>query len=342
MYAEEGSYTTSVVVTGGSQSSVAGSTATVADAALTASGVNVAATEGAVFSGAVATFTDANPSGTVSDFTASISWGDTTSSSGTVVANASGGFTVTGTHTYSEEGTYSISVAIVDVGGSSSAANSIATVADAALHSQGLALPATRFTAFADFVATFTDADPAGVPSDFVATINWGDGMSSTGVVSALGAGFAVYGTHTFGEGQFTITTSIADLGGATAAATSTITVDLTPPVTTADVDGTLGRNGWWKVVEGGLLTLIATDNLTGVAATYFTINGGAPRLYTDPIHLDDGRYVIRFWSVDGVGNVEAAHTIRIKVLEGHAEEDRDGGDGDRDGGDRDTQRGDG
>ena len=114
--------------------------------------------------------------------------------------------------------------------------------------------------------------------------------------------------------------------------------MDLTPPVTTATVNGTLGSNGWWKVTEPGLLTLTATDNLTGVAATYFTINGGATQLYTGPITLDEGKFVIRFWSVDGVGNIEAAHTIRIKVHEGRAEKDRDGGDEDRE---RGTPRGD-
>ena len=70
-------------------------------------------------------------------------------------------------------------------------------------------------------------------------------------------------------------------------AATSTITVDLTAPVTTPTVDGTLGRNGWWTAFEGSVLTLTATDNLTGVVVTYYTINGGAPQVYTGPISLD-------------------------------------------------------
>jgi hypothetical protein len=69
-------------------------------------------------------------------------------------------------------------------------------------------------------------------------------------------------------------------------------------------------------------LTLTATDNLTGVSATYFTVNGGAPRLYTGRVSFGPGRYVIRFWSVDGVGNVEKPHTIRIKVV--HSDQDQE------------------
>ena len=53
----------------------------------------------------VATFTDANPNATVSDFTATITWGDGSTSAGTVVATGNG-FAVNGAHTYADEGSY--------------------------------------------------------------------------------------------------------------------------------------------------------------------------------------------------------------------------------------------
>jgi hypothetical protein len=211
---------------------------------------------GPAFSGAVASFTDANAKGTAADFAAIIAWGDTTSSIGTVVANGSSCFTINGMHTYAERASYSVSVAITNAG-STASVTSNAAVADATLQAHQLAPPATRFTAFSDIVATFTDADPGGVASDYVATINWGDGTTSSGVVSALGTGFAVSGTHTFAQGRYTITTSITEVGGPSVSATSTISIDLTPPATTAAVDGTLGHDGWWTAFEGpGLLTL--------------------------------------------------------------------------------------
>ena len=67
-----------------------------------------------------ATFTDANPGNHTSDFTATITWGDgDPSSPGTVTYdNSSGAYTVNGSHTYAAEGSYPISIAVVDVGGS--------------------------------------------------------------------------------------------------------------------------------------------------------------------------------------------------------------------------------
>ena len=56
--------------------------------------------------------------------------------------------------------------------------------------------PALAFTAT---VATFTDDNPFGEAGDFTATINWGDGQTSTGSirVNPLG-GFEVTGSHTY------------------------------------------------------------------------------------------------------------------------------------------------
>ena len=107
---------------------------TVANPPITAVATSVSGTEGAAISGAtVATFTDANPNATASDFTATIDWGDGTSTTGTVVAQSGGGFAVDGAHTYADEGQYTIGVTVNDVGGSTASATSTATVADAPL-----------------------------------------------------------------------------------------------------------------------------------------------------------------------------------------------------------------
>ena len=66
----------------------------------------------------MATFTDDDPNGTASDYTATITWGDGNTSSGTISAKvgvgAAGVFTVSGTNTYAEEGTYAVSVTITE------------------------------------------------------------------------------------------------------------------------------------------------------------------------------------------------------------------------------------
>src|SRR5205085_1268067 len=117
----------------GAATTAATSSAVVVDAALSAKGVSIVATEGAAFSGVVATFTDANVNSSVADFTAVISWGDGNSSAGTVTADGGGLFTVTGNYTYAEEGTYAITILITDVGAASTSVAGSAAVGDAAL-----------------------------------------------------------------------------------------------------------------------------------------------------------------------------------------------------------------
>ena len=62
----------------------------------------------------MATFTDLGGPEDVSEYTATIDWGDSnhTTSPGTIVANLDGSFSVLGSNTYAEAGSYTISVAI--------------------------------------------------------------------------------------------------------------------------------------------------------------------------------------------------------------------------------------
>lgn len=118
-YADEGAATVTVTLTGiagGGTFNVKG-VATIFDAPLTASGSSFAPAAGTAFTGGVATFTDANAAGAASDFTATIAWGDGSTSSGSIAAATGGGFTVAGTHTYAGVATYQTSVMITDRGG---------------------------------------------------------------------------------------------------------------------------------------------------------------------------------------------------------------------------------
>ena len=54
-------------------------------------------------------------------------------------------------------------------------------------------------------------------------------------------------------------------------------------------------------------MTLAATDNLSGVAATYYTVDGGAPRSGTSVTVTSEGTHLVAYWSVDKAGNTETA-----------------------------------
>jgi hypothetical protein len=85
---------------------------TVTPALLTATGVNFTATAGAPFSGVVATFGNADPLGTTASYTATITWGDGNTSTGTVTDAGGGQFAVSGSNTYATPASYDVTVQI--------------------------------------------------------------------------------------------------------------------------------------------------------------------------------------------------------------------------------------
>jgi hypothetical protein len=101
------------------------------------------ATAGASFAGSVATFGDLDPGGKVRDYSATIDWGDGSTSAGAVAPGAGGQSVVSGTHTYSQPGTYPVRVAIGDLGGAGLTLYDAAQVDAAALPQPSLAALAT-------------------------------------------------------------------------------------------------------------------------------------------------------------------------------------------------------
>ena len=91
------------------------------------------------------------------------------------------------------------------------------------------------------------------------------------------------------------------------------VTVDNTPPFTTHNVSGILGKNGWYT--DSIKLIFNATDNTSGVRHTYYTINNGEEQEYSDPIILSsDGNYTIKYYSVDVAGNQEQYRNVNVKL----------------------------
>lgn len=79
---------------------------------------------------------------------------------------------------------------------------------------------------------TFTDANPDAAASDFQATVDWGDGSSSSAPVTQNPDGsFSVSPTaHTVGEeGTYTVTVLVTDRGGSRISATQKVTVTDAP-----------------------------------------------------------------------------------------------------------------
>ena len=97
----------------------------------------------------------------------------------------------------------------------------------------------------------------------------------------------------------------------------SIVPLDITAPVTTADLDPSApsGDHEWWNAPV--TLTLNASDDETGsgVAGTEFAVGEGEWVAYTGPTRVDSqGAQTISYRSTDKAGNVEAAGTIDIRI----------------------------
>ncbi len=170
--------------------------------------------------GTVATFTDSVPNTTADQYSASIDWGDgSEASAGTIASSDSGGFSVTGSHSYANPGTYTITVT-VRVNSDSSQGTATDTASVTGTH-QISATGGRSFSGNAPFsvddtVANFTDSKPGTSPSDYTASIDWGDKSGQTqGGIKPSGNGFIVTGTHTYNDaGSYTITVTITAIDG--------------------------------------------------------------------------------------------------------------------------------
>jgi len=235
-YAEDKDYTvkvmlneytdnTKLVLLGAQQTVI--DTAAVTDAPLVAGPiVALTPTEGVPLTNVkLATFTDTDPGGKLGEYTiVSIDWGDGTvdvapvnGTAGTVTQPGGAGnpFEVHGTHTYTAPGKYAMSIVVRDVEDihsplsgtraqvtiASTVATPNVTVADAPLTGTPAVFNATEGTAASGPVAGFTDADPNAQTSDFVATIDWGDGspIDNGAMITKDGkGGFTVNGGHLY------------------------------------------------------------------------------------------------------------------------------------------------
>lgn len=205
---------------------------------LTAEGRTVTGYEGnATGSQVVATFQDLLGPKNVNEYSASIDWGDGTSSAGTVAAQPGGGFQVLGNHTYAGIGIYPVSAVIQHQTGVSTTAHGLASIIDAPLTGESVPVQAVAGVPFTGVVARFTDANPAGQASEFSAAIDWSDGASSSGTVTASGSGFEVTGQHTYAaSGPYTVLVQINSVNG------SAVLVE--SPVRVTYVDVRFGGSG--------------------------------------------------------------------------------------------------
>ena len=137
-------------------------------------------------------------------------------------------------------------------------------------------------------------------------TVHWTAADPESGI-----AGDALADTVITGEGtDLTISASVSNGAGGTTTAQSApaVKIDRNPPTTAIS-----GPSNDW-INESVEVTLAATDPLSGVATTSFSVDGEPAQEGTSFTLSDDGDHTVTYFSTDNAGNAEAAHTVHVRI----------------------------
>lgn len=122
-------------------------------------------------------------------------------------------------------------------------------------------------------------------------------------------------------EGAYELKVIAQDAAGNTAEVSRSIIIDNKPPTTTVTIGGKPLEDALVKinneyVVNSSIyfdLTADSGDNYSTVKNTFVSVDGG-PYVSTKNIHLDSGRHIIAFYSVDNLGNQENPNSFSLTV----------------------------
>ena len=259
------------------------------------------------YSGVLATFKDADPAATLTNYTATVDWGDGTTSPGVVAANPTGGWQVSGSHTFAAPGTLPVKITINDAGGSATTINDSAQVGSPPA-------PVTSFTPSpgspngtngwyrtpVNLIITASGLgttvaqtrcvlDPAAAPASF-------DALPGSCPFTGSGANVTGDGVH------HVYAASVNASGNQESPVVDTVKIDSTPPVLAC-----AGLPTFVLGSSGGLVTATVHDATSGPASS----TASAPAKPSSP-----GVHSVALTGSDNAGNA-ASITCSYRVL-GH------------------------
>jgi phosphodiesterase/alkaline phosphatase D-like protein len=215
------------------------------------------------------------PNPTLDHYSATIDWGDGSPVSGGTVSLSGATFSVSGSHTYQEEGDFPITTTITHQGINTTVVG-MANVADAGLVAHGLNISGLEGMSTGTVsVATFGDLGGPESISDYSATIDWGGpGVGSTTgtIVANAGGSFTVQGSFTYAkEGSYMIAVHIVHENGVTADTLSTATVKDNIGILLLDFSGSgalnVSGNGSVAVTGGGGIAVDSTSSQASIVS---------------------------------------------------------------------------
>jgi hypothetical protein len=132
---------------------------------------------------------------------------------------------------------------------------------------------------FSGTIATFTDTDTFNVAGDFAASIDWGDGTTTSGTVSGSNGLLKVNGSHTYTQTALeTVKVKLTDDAPGTATATATSLIfAVDPPLFGATV------GNWLNNAATPAVSLLNPASVRQLgSADPFTANGHTDLLFQD------------------------------------------------------------
>ena len=246
--------------------------------------------------------------GTVERFTYNINWGDGSnpdSGSATVDVPGSAGKvtrgTFNGTHTYANDGQYSVALTVNDDDNGSSVTRLVtALVTNAPPVITGVSLDKNVIIESESVVLTGAFADPGGNDTH-TAVVNWGDGETSNAVVDPVARTFTAphqYLNHpATTPPQYTIVVTVQDNSNGSDTESLLVTVNPAPPVVNAGDDQTAS--------EGQTVTFSGAFTDQSVQDTHTILwdfgDGSTVSGTLTPTHVfaDNGTYTVKLTVTD-------------------------------------------
>src|SRR5205823_2941416 len=202
-------------------------------------------------------------------------------------------------------GSHSLTFWSVDQAGNSEAARGASFQIDSAAPGTTDSLSGPQTNGWYSSSPVGVSLSAADATSGVAATYYTVDGGSAPPYSAPFSVGGA--GTHDRPVG------SVDQAGNSEAAHGASFQIDSAAPGTTDSLSGPQ-TNGWYSSSPVGV-SLSAADATSGVAATYYTVDGGSATLYSAPFSVGGaGSHSLTFWSVDQAGNSEAAHGASFQI----------------------------
>lgn len=288
--------------------------------------------EGWTFDGVLGNYSDV---GVLDTHTATINWGDGTSNTGTIDTTAG---TISGTHTYPDENRdqsnnqipYTVTVTLTDddtgttTDTISMLITNVAPVLDAIANQEA---DEGQLVSFGP--TSFTDP---GVLDTHTATVDWGDGNTTSATVNQTGN--TVSGSHVFADnGTYVVSVTLADNGGAEHVQTFQVVVANVAPTLTAAADRGTNSGVTLDITNIGVFTDPGFDNPNATPPTVesftYQINWG------DGTAIDSGAATIDVPGSAGVltqGSFDGSHlyavpgeyTVTVTVIDDDGGQDKD------------------